>query len=55
MCNFEETLDDVENRFLANPEDLFLLVGILKELENLIEDTNDELNRGLVNAMKKLH
>ena len=37
MSNFEETLDDVENRFLANPEDASLLVDTLIELDNLIE------------------
>ena len=43
MSNFQKTLDDVKNVFLTNPEDLTLLVGVLTELDNLIENTNDEL------------
>ena len=54
MSHAQETLDDVKNRFLARPEDVSFLVGILTELDNLIENTNTELNRGLANAMKKL-
>ena len=53
MSNFTETLDDVENFFLANPEDGSLIAGTLIELDNLIESTNDEINPGLLNALKK--
>ena len=53
MFNFQETLDDIENRFLTNPEDMSLLVGMLIELDNFIENTNDEINRGLLTALKK--
>ena len=37
MSNCEETLDYVENSFLANIEDVSLLVGTLIELDNLVE------------------
>ena len=37
MSNCEETLDHVENRFLASLEDVSLLVGTLIELDNLVE------------------
>ena len=53
MHTFQETLYGVENRFLTNLEDAPLIVGTLRELDNLIENTNDELNRRLLNASKK--
>ena len=37
MSNFVETLDEIENCFLANPRDVSLLVDTLIELGNLIE------------------
>ena len=37
MSHFEDTIDDAENRFLVNLEDTSLLVGIIIELDNLIE------------------
>ena len=46
MLNFEDTTDDVENRFLANPEDLSFLLGLKIKLHNFIEQTHDEINRG---------
>ena len=54
MSNFEETTDDVENRFLTNPENSSLLVGITIELDRLIENANDVINRGRLSALKKL-
>ena len=42
MYNFEEASHDIDNCFLANPEDMSLIVGMLIELEKLIENTNDE-------------
>ena len=54
ISDFQETLDDIENYFLANIENVLLLVDKLKKLDNFIENTNNELNRGLLNALKKL-
>ena len=51
MSNFEDTIEDIENRFLANPS---LLAGIIIGLENLIEQTYDEINRGRSIALKTL-
>ena len=53
MPNFEDTTDDVENRFLANPKDVLLLVVMIIELENLIEQTHDVINREILNSLKK--
>ena len=36
MSTFEDTIDDIENRFLANQE-FSLLVGLTTEADNLIE------------------
>ena len=46
MSNFEDTIDDIENWFLANPEGVSLLLGLVTEVDNLIEHTHDEINRG---------
>ena len=53
MSNYQKTLDDSRNHFLANLEDVSLIVGMPIESENLIENTNDELNRGSLNDLKK--
>ena len=52
MSNFEVTIDDIENRFLANPEEVSLLVRLTIEADNLIEKTLDEINRGILVALK---
>ena len=52
MSDFEDTIDDVENRFLANPEDLSLASGIIIELDNLIEQVHDEINHRRSIALK---
>ena len=54
MSNFEETLDDIENRFITNPEDASLLAGTIIELGNLIENDNDTINRGRLSTLKKI-
>ena len=54
MSNFEEASDYIKNRFLVNPEDSLLLVGIIIELDKLIENTNDAINRGRLNYLKKI-
>ena len=53
ISNVVETLDKIENRFLSNPHNVSLLVDTLTELYNLIENTNDDINRGLLNTLKK--
>ena len=44
MSNFVEILNEIDNRFLANPCDVSLLAGMLIELDNLIENINDKIN-----------
>ena len=53
MSNFEETIDDIENRFLAKPEEVSFLVGLIIDADNLIEHTHDEINRGRLVVLKK--
>ena len=53
MSNFEDTIDDIENRFLASPEDSSFIVGIKMELDILIEQTHDVISRGRLNTSKK--
>ena len=45
MSNFEVTAENMENRFLSNPEEVSLLVGLKINTDNLIEKTHDEINR----------
>ena len=45
MSNFEEAIDDIKNLFLADPEEVSLLVGLMIEASNLIKQTIDEINR----------
>ena len=52
VSNFEETVDDIENCFLADPEKVSSLVGLWIEAEILIEETVDEINRGRLVALK---
>ena len=52
LIYFEDTIEDIENRFLANPEDVSFLVGIIIELYNLIENTIDVTNRRRLNSLK---
>ena len=54
MSNFEDTTDDIENWFLANPEDVSLLMGLTIDLDNLIEQTHDEINRGRLITLKNI-
>ena len=56
MHNVFGTLDEIENNFLSNLHNVYMLVdNMLIELDNLIENSNDEINLGLLNALKKLH
>ena len=52
MSNFEETIGVIENRFLADPEEVSLLVGLTIEVDNLIKKTIDEINRGRLASLK---
>ena len=52
MSSFKDTIDDIENRFLANPEEVPLIVGLIIEVENIIDQTLDEINRGTLVALK---
>ena len=45
MSNFEETIDDIKNSFLADPKEVSLIVGLTIETDNLIEQPIDEINR----------
>ena len=45
-------MGDIENLFLANPEDVSLLVRIIIELDNLIEHAHGAINRGILNTLK---
>ena len=53
MSNFEDTTEDIENRCLAKPEDVSLLVVIIMDSGNLSEQTHDAINRGRLNSFKK--
>ena len=44
MSRFEETIDDIQNRFLANPEEVSLLTALGIEAGNLIKQNIDEIN-----------
>ena len=46
MPNLENTIYDIDDWFLANPKEVSLIAGLTIELENLIEQTLDEINRG---------
>ena len=50
MSNFVEILDEIENRFLSNSHSASMLVGMLIELDNLIEKYNYNASLGLLNA-----
>ena len=50
MSIFFETLDEIENRFLSNSRNAPMLACMLIELDNLIENNNDDVNLGLLNA-----
>ena len=50
MSNFEDTIDDIEKWFLANPEDVSFLVGTIIETYNLIGHAHDAINRGRLNT-----
>ena len=45
MSNFENKIDDIENRFHANSEEVSLL-GLTIEIDDLVQQTLDEINRG---------
>ena len=51
MSNFEETIDGIENRFLADPEEVSLLTGLTAEACNFIQNI-DEIDRGRLVALK---
>ena len=46
MSNFVYTLDEMENRFLSNLHNVFILVDMLIDLDDLIQNANDETNLG---------
>ena len=50
MSNFVNTLDEIENLFLSNSHKVSMLVKFLIGLDNLIENTNDDMNLGLLNT-----
>ena len=53
MSNFEDTIDDIENRFLTNSEEVSLLAGVIIEIDSLIEQTIDEINCRRLVSLKK--
>ena len=53
MSNFIEAVDGIENHFLANPHYVSILIDTLIDLDNLIENTNDEINCRLSNTLKR--
>ena len=53
MSNFEDTIDDIENWFLSNPEKVSLVVGLIIEMRHLIEKT-DEINRRRLIDLKNI-
>ena len=53
MSNFVEILDKIENRFISNSHNAPILVETLIELDALVGNTNDHINLGLLNALKK--
>ena len=53
MSNFVDTLDKTENDFLSDVYYASMLTGMLIELDNLIRNSADEINLGLINALKK--
>ena len=53
MSNFEDTTDDIEDNFLANLEEVSLLVGLEIETGNLIEENHYEINRRRLISLKK--
>ena len=50
MSNFVDTLDEIDNRFLSNLHNASTSVDALKELDNLIENANDDMSMGSLNA-----
>ena len=53
MSNLVDTLEEIENCFLSNFHNVSVLIETLIELDNFIENTADEINLGLINALKK--
>ena len=53
ISNFEDTIEDIKNRFLANPEHPSFIARTIIELDKLIEKTHDEINSGRLIALKK--
>ena len=54
MCVFEDTIDNIDNWFLPNPEDISLLVALIIETDNIIEKARDEIKRGRLIALKNI-
>ena len=52
MSNFVETLDQIDNHFVSNSNNVFMLVYMLIELDHLIQNTNFDINLGLLNALR---
>ena len=42
MSILEEIIDDIENLFLVDPEEVSFLTGLALEIDNLIEQLIDE-------------
>ena len=54
MSNFVDALEEIENIFLSKLHNFSTLEDVLIEFDNLIENTADEINLGLINSLKKL-
>ena len=50
MSNFVDILDEIDNRFLSNLHNVSISVDALIELDNLIENANDGMSLGSLNA-----
>ena len=53
MSNFVDTLEEIDNSFLSNLCNVSMLVDMKIELDNLIKNTTNEINIGLISAFKK--
>ena len=54
MSNFFDTLDEIENRFISNSHDVSMIACMSMKLDILIKNDNNDINLGLLNALKKI-
>ena len=52
MSNFVDTLEETENRFLSNLQNVSMLIDTLTELDNLLENASENINLVLINTLK---